>query len=233
MTFALRVKTRRTELHLSQVELAEAAGVSQQLIGKIENGKVEETRKLIQIAGALGVSPEWLRSGEGDTTAGVPPYKVPAYTIRAIDAESMDQERDVLIDIVDVELSAGPGKLVPEFRPTKRQLAYSREWIQKKRLRASDLVIMPVRGDSMRPTLGDGDTVLVNRADTSVVDGRIYAVVIGRAAKIKRLRWAVDGSLVVISDNPDKGTYPDDIVSNDTGASIFIIGRAIQRAGDL
>lgn len=55
-----RVKTLRKAKGWSQKELAAEAKVSQQAIGKIETGKSQETRKLPQIAAALGVSAEEL-----------------------------------------------------------------------------------------------------------------------------------------------------------------------------
>lgn len=177
----------------------------------------------------------WL--GEDDPTLGIAfsrrPVDIPAYEIRGVDDDTAESSEDVMVDMVDVELSAGAGRTAPEFRRTKRKLAYSRTWLLKKRLRESDLVVMPVRGDSMLPRLADGDAVLINRADTRIVDGKVYALVLGREAKIKTLRRGVDGSLIVISENPDKRMYPDEIVSDEALADVYIIGRAVQRSGDL
>lgn len=150
-----------------------------------------------------------------------------------MDDQSFDPALDVLIDVVDVELSAGGGRSVPEFRKTTRQLAFSIDWIRRKRFKESALKVMPVHGDSMLPKLADGDTVLVNTDDTRVVDGKIYALLLGREAKIKTLRWRADGSLIVISENKDKETYPDEVIPPAEAAEVYIIGRAVQRAGDL
>lgn len=177
----------------------------------------------------------WL--GEDDPGLGIAfsrrPVSIPAYQIRGVDDDSADPSEDVMVDLVDVELSAGGGRTVPEFRRTKRKLAYSRAWLQKKRLREGDLVVMPVRGDSMLPRLADGDAVLINRADTRIVDGKVYALVLGREAKIKTLRRGADGSLIVMSENADKRMYPDEVVAVDSIEDVYIIGRAVQRSGDL
>jgi len=98
---------------------------------------------------------------------------------------------------------------------------------------SADLVVMPVRGDSMLPRLADGDAVLINRADTRIVDGKVYALVLGREAKIKTLRRGADGSLIVMSENTDKRMYPDEVVGVDSIEDVYIIGRAVQRSGDL
>lgn len=54
------IKIAREGFRWSQAELAKRAGVSQQLIAKLESGKVNETRKLPKIAAAFGTTSEAL-----------------------------------------------------------------------------------------------------------------------------------------------------------------------------
>lgn len=68
VAFGKRVADRRSELGLSQTELAEAAGMKQQGVASIESGKVERPRKLKEIAEALGVTDDWLLYGKTGTT---------------------------------------------------------------------------------------------------------------------------------------------------------------------
>ena len=60
-----RVRGRRKELRLSQVELSRRAGLSQTTIADIERGRNRKSRYLLQLAEALECSPEWLESGVG------------------------------------------------------------------------------------------------------------------------------------------------------------------------
>jgi transcriptional regulator with XRE-family HTH domain len=53
MALAENIKVRRSVLKMSQSELAKKSGVSQQLIGALESGKINSTRSLQQIASAL------------------------------------------------------------------------------------------------------------------------------------------------------------------------------------
>lgn len=62
--FAERVKERRTELGLSQSALAKRAKVSQGTIAQIELGLSQGSGKIVDLAFALGVSPEWLLYGK-------------------------------------------------------------------------------------------------------------------------------------------------------------------------
>lgn len=58
-----RILERRTALGLSQHQLAEKAGVSQVTIQHLESGRNATSKKLLEIARALGVTAEWLDSG--------------------------------------------------------------------------------------------------------------------------------------------------------------------------
>lgn len=63
MNLANRAKKRRTELNLTQVEVAKRAGISQQSIEAIENGKTLKPRNLLALAAALKCDPKWLLLG--------------------------------------------------------------------------------------------------------------------------------------------------------------------------
>lgn len=65
-SFARRVKTERERAGLSQTKLARMCGLSGTMISCIECGKSAGSEKaLVSVARALGVRPEWLRSGSG------------------------------------------------------------------------------------------------------------------------------------------------------------------------
>lgn len=64
---------------------------------------------------------------------------------------------------------------------------------------------------SMFPTIRNGAHVLLNRADTTLRDGKIYAVNINGEMLLKRL-FHEGGNWVLRSDNPDKNEFPDRIL---------------------
>lgn len=64
-TIAERLKHARKELRLTQPALAKLAGVSAGTIGNIESGFRKDVRELLAIARAVGVNPEWLKTGKG------------------------------------------------------------------------------------------------------------------------------------------------------------------------
>lgn len=65
MTIAARVLSKRTELGLTQTELAERAGTTQQAIVQLESGKTKRPRYLPELAKALNCDIQWLLDGTG------------------------------------------------------------------------------------------------------------------------------------------------------------------------
>ncbi|WP_018694234.1 helix-turn-helix domain-containing protein [Algicola sagamiensis] len=64
-TIGDRVRYYRERKKISQKELGEKAGVSQQTIQKLENGDITRTKVLPEIAEILSISEKYLREGKG------------------------------------------------------------------------------------------------------------------------------------------------------------------------
>ena len=90
---------------------------------------------------------------------------------------------------------------------------------------ANNLMIVSVQGDSMTPTLQDGQYVFVDTTDTGGRDG-VYVFTDQDGTKIKRLQFA-GGRVKVKSDNQSYDAY--DI---DQDAVFVIHGRVIRTLGD-
>ncbi len=73
---AERIKERRKALGFTQGNLAKLAKVSQGMIANIESGYRKEPRKILEIAAALGVSPDWLRFGKNTSISINSPFNV-------------------------------------------------------------------------------------------------------------------------------------------------------------
>ncbi len=81
----------------------------------------------------------------------------------------------------------------------------------------------------MEPLLYARDTILVNEEETTVVDGKLYAIRYGDELRVKYLRKLLDGTLVLHSVNP---LYDDEKVSPELAQEhISIIGRVRDRSG--
>ena len=110
-----------------------------------------------------------------------------------------------------VAVSAGPGAIVTE-ELGKPYFGFDERWL--KALTASppsNLSIVRVEGDSMSPTLNDGDDILVDLGDCGerLRDG-IYVLRVDDALVVKRLALSPMGRRVTVqSDNPAYPDWPD------------------------
>lgn len=113
----------------------------------------------------------------------------------------------VQVPMLNIEASAGHGALA-EMEAKSAQFGFDPGWLRK--LTASSaprLSIIGVRGDSMEPTLSDGDDVLVDLGDgqSRLRDG-IYVLRMDDTLSVKRVAIEPQGRRIsVSSDNP---TYP-------------------------
>ncbi|EED0553423.1 LexA family protein [Escherichia coli] len=136
MNLANRAKKRRTELNLTQVEVAKRAGISQQSIEAIENGKTLKPRNLLALASALECDPKWLLLG-GDvvTDFNYGARRVPVLSyVQAgafTSAELLREEGDFEYILTTAELSESSFAL-------------------------------RIRGDSMEPEFKEGDIVIID-----------------------------------------------------------------------
>jgi phage repressor protein C with HTH and peptisase S24 domain len=130
----------------------------------------------------------------------------------------------VAVPQLDVGASAGGGAFSNGERALSH-LAFDRKWLR--RLGAGDgrqVSIIRVQGDSMAPTLIDGDEILVDRGDATerLRDG-IYVLRRDDALVVKRLAPDPAGRKVAISsDNPAYPSWPDCDL-----ASVEIVGRVV------
>ena len=113
----------------------------------------------------------------------------------------------VHIPILDVEASAGYGALAGS-EGNSAQFGFDEKWLRRLTAsKASNLSIIGVLGDSMEPTLHDGDEVMVDLGDgqARLRDG-IYVLRMDDMLSVKRIAIEPQGKRVsVLSDNP---TYP-------------------------
>ncbi|MCE9859827.1 helix-turn-helix domain-containing protein [Raoultella planticola] len=66
-TISQRLKNKREEMNLSQAQLAELVGMTQQSLQAIEAGLTKRPRYIIELSSALKCDPHWLLYGEGSS----------------------------------------------------------------------------------------------------------------------------------------------------------------------
>lgn len=215
MSFSQRLKYAMDNAGMSQGALAKRVGMAQSSINKLLNG-AGGSRKIVEIASALNVSPEWLSSGKGNE---------PHSNVVSIDLlkPASDAFR---VEVLDVSASAGPGCfMVSDFAESLHAIEFSSD-IAKSLFgnRTSDIVKMiTVDGDSMSPTFTAGDQVFVDISVRHFETDGVYVFVFGKTFHIKRLQ--MQGlKLAVLSDNK---IYNNWYVREEDEDQLFIMGRVL------
>lgn len=105
-TLGQRVKKRRKELRMSQVKLANAAGIGQSTLVEIETGVTNQPRSIVKLAEALRMTVEELT---GSTETGL-------YVLKTRAIIDRDAERNVSFAYIRVrgEVSAGVWRAMEE-----------------------------------------------------------------------------------------------------------------------
>lgn len=99
------------------------------------------------------------------------------------------------------------------------------DWVRTERFVASDLLAITVRGESMEPSLYDGDVIVVNTGDKQLVDGSVYAINYEGEVVVKRMVRDA-GMWWLMSDNIDQRKFHR---KSCKGAECIVIGRVVRK----
>ncbi|MDP8912805.1 MAG: helix-turn-helix domain-containing protein [Pseudomonadota bacterium] len=194
MTVGSRIDERLRKLKMSQAELARRVKISQPTISDLIKGNNTSSKHLHRIAAELETSPAYL-AGETDDDA--PLTVAPS----AMDALADKYDLAVLPEL-ELGYSMGGGAVFDQYEH-RGVVPFQRSWLRTM-MRGSfdDLFVARGEGDSMQPTLLDGDIVLIDTAQRDIrQQDRIWAISYGDLGMIKRVRRLPGGSYQLLSDN--------------------------------
>lgn len=128
--------------------------------------------------------------------------------------------------------SAGPGH-DNAFVEERSSLAFKQEWLRSKQARPEHLMVIYVTGNSMCPTVCDGDVILIDRSRVDPTHNKLFLLMNEEdGLAVKRL-MLVDNLWVIRSDNEDKAQYPDRYLPEGDRFELDIQGQVLWRGGDL
>ena len=190
-----RLKARCQQLGLTCAQASKIAGVNRTFVYDIMRGKSANPNlaKLDQLAQALKVERNWLIHGLGDVQGEAPLVENP-------------DDAFVAVSYLAISPSVNGGHLAEEQPVDRSPYQFQRSWI-KRDLKAdpANLRIMHVEGDSMVPTLHDGDLVLVDLARRAPTPPGMFVLHDGMGLVAKRLEHIPNSDppqVRIISDNP-------------------------------
>lgn len=183
-----RVRALLQERDISQASFARQIEVSPQTVSAWLSGRnrpgVEEIAKICQL---FKVSPSWLITGRED----------------AVDCQSLVCEDAICIPLLDVRASCGIKEALNPNAAVVEVLQVTKEWVTRNcgDVNTRSLNLITVTGDSMEPTLQDGDFVIVDRSVDRFHTDSMFVFTIDDSLYIKRIQ-RIGRRIHVISDNP-------------------------------
>jgi len=212
-TFADRLNAAMSAAGISQGQLAEKVGISQPAIQKMTSGKTAGSRKMVELAHALNVRPEWLSSGvgamqgESRKDSSIPPEsewgKIDAWDSKT---DLPDDEVEVPY-LKDIELACGDGSCI-EDDYNGFKLRFAKSTLRKVGAQKDSVLCFPASGNSMEPMIPEGTTVAINTNDKKIVDGKVYAISQDGWKRLKSIYRVSPTRIVIRSFNSDE--YPDE-----------------------
>lgn len=195
-TMAERVK-RALELRgmtpsdLIAKKVLSKAGVYFILDGTTKADKIRATT-VDKLSRALGVSGEWIQYGKG-------PMEV-----QSTHVASDDDYTDVIGYSQSVGLGAAGAEAV-DYAET-HSLKFKKSSLRRRGILNKPLAVYYGKGDSMEPTIMDGDAILFDSSDTRPVDDVLYVIQVAGNGNpeyfVKRAEVLDDGTVLFRTDNP-------------------------------
>lgn len=142
-----------------------------------------------------------------------------------IDAENYD----ALPLFGSVDAAAGGGAEVADESITGK-IAFRSEWLRSRGVYPNNAVMIHVRGDSMEPTINDGDLLLIDTKEKSISSGSVHVFRHDGGLYVKRLTSFSERGVLMSSDNPK---YPPLLISASDFTADSVIGRAVWSGGNI
>ena len=207
---------------------AQRIGLTEGTMRNLLKGGIPKLDTALRIASEANVSLEWLATGKGDKFS-------------AASAKDDADDEFVYVNSYAVEASAGPGSEVGHELVQSR-MAFRKDWITSQNINTAHLAIISAKGDSMEPTISDGDILLVDTyinvtetssgariqfgtpPGTTIPHDGIYIIRLDGHLVVKRLQLDMTGGLVINSDNP---RYDSQKVDKEQLNDIVIAGKVV------
>ena len=205
MEFSQHLRAARKQAHLSQTELAEALGVTQQAVGKWENGKSSpDPGTLGRIAALLGTSSDFLLGLHKETEE-----------TRAAADRFFGARHESLVPVIGT-VKAGYGALAFEED-------YGQEYANVKD--PASYFYLVVKGDSMEPRIQDGDLALVHRQST-LENGDLGVFVYGEDGEGTLKKYVQRGNSIIL--HPFNADYDEMGIKGADLEHLYIAGKVIE-----
>ncbi|AWP55690.1 probable transcription regulator [Haemophilus influenzae 3655] len=139
-------------------------------------------------------------------------------------SETLNENVLMIDSFSSINVSAGFGSFNEGVTKPDEQTPYSAALLRKLGVNPKYAAVFWADGISMRPTIDDGDQMLVDLKRKEIKGDKIYLVQNGSSVWVKRVKIRWDG-VELISDNREE--YPPIILSKDEAENLQVIGQLV------
>lgn len=195
----------------SQVALAAACGVAPPSVNGWVSGssKTIEGANLLKAAAFLGVNAKWLAEGVGP--------------MREQAALPYDESEFVPVKRAEVKFSNGHGQVI-YYEDDRPPLSFRADFLRKLGIAQGNAVVVDATGESNEPKIPHGAVVLINRGDSTNLNGDFFAFRADGHLLIKRLSRLEGVGILATAENSN--FTPKNIVYKDP-IDFEVVGRAV------
>ncbi len=181
---------RARGLGITQEKLAEELGITQGAVSQYLNGKIPMNYRTLKVfCAALGIEDTDIRSD-------LPEQQFHSPAVNDDDWASVTGYSQAA--------GLGAGAEAVEYAET-HSLKFKKTSLRRRGIYNKPLAIYYGKGDSMEPTIEDGDAILFDTSDTRPIDGVLYVIQVDGMANpeyfVKRA-MVLDAGVYFASDNP-------------------------------
>lgn len=189
-----RILQKMKELDLQHKDLIAATGASKGTVTNWISGVNNPTgNRLILLANALKTTPGWLLTGIETNSI----YAVETWD----DNTPLDDDEVEIPFFKDFSFACGSGSIGEALESETRKLRMSKTTLRNLTIDKKNAVATRASGDSMTPTIKDGDTIHIDLGRKTIKDGKIFAICHGDLFFAKRLYNLPLGGVRIVSDN--------------------------------
>lgn len=203
-----RINLKMTEHNLSQADLVRGTSAGRATVSGWVNGTNNPSAKhLDNLAKTLKTTTSWLLTGFADEGNNF-------QLVETWDGNTPLDEDEVEIPFFkDFSFACGSGSIGDAIANEKRKLRMSKSTLRNLTITKENAVAATASGDSMCPTIKDGDTIHLDLGRKTIKDGKIFAVCIGGLFYCKRLYNMPFGGVRIVSDNSEE--FPEIVLTAD------------------
>jgi len=202
---------------------ASRIGLTPGVFNRMWNEGIAPKGEVLQlIAEKTGCSLDWLVLGEGSIWR---PDLCQVVPLKDIMLNGFDLSANGYVNVPSLDTSVSADGSIKQNEQIVNYIGFKEDWVENfLGITAQHLLLIRVKGDSMGPTLSEGDLVLIDTTSKMIETNSMYVIQFWGSLQIKRVQRKLDGTAVIKSDN---NIYEPEIVPIDQVDNLNVIGRVV------